>query len=432
MSESPHPIGDALAAPAWFGQPRGLTILFLTEMWEKFSYFGMRAILVFYMVRELGFPQSRASLIYGTYTAFVYFTPLIGGAISDRWLSRRTAVIFGGSVMALGHLMMTFPSLLIPALATIAIGNGFYLPNLPSQIGSLYGDDDPRRGGAFNVYYVGVNLGAFLAPLVCGTLGEMFGWHYGFAAAGAGMIIGLTIYVIGQPLLPQATTTSRKQVHRTESATSTQFRTLLAVGLAVLIFRIAYEQIGNTVALWAQSDVDRTIGSFIIPASWFQSLNALLVFALTPLIVAGWAAAARKGRAPSSLEKMAFGAAGLAASYLLLGLVVRLSAGGMPSWVWLFAFVTGLTLAELYILPVGLGLFARLAPQRLGATTIASWFLAAFGGNLLAGWLGSFWTYWPHDLFFLVVAGISALAGAVLWTIERSAWPRIHLREPMS
>ena len=180
-----------LHAKNWFGHPRGLTILFLTEMWDQFSFFGMRALLVYYMTKQLMISQTHSSYIYGLYSSFVYFTPLIGGVISDRWLGRRRAVIIGSSIMALGHFLMAFESLFYFALATIAIGNGLFLPSLASQINQLYAPDDPRRATAYNIYYVGINLGAFLAPFVCGTVGEIYGWHWGFTLAGVGMVIGL-------------------------------------------------------------------------------------------------------------------------------------------------------------------------------------------------------------------------------------------------
>jgi len=174
------------AEKTWFGQPRGLTILFLTNMWELFSYYGMRTLLVYYMTKQLFFPQEKASLIYGSYVATAYFTPLLGGIAADRWLGKRRAVILGGSIMALGHFLMTFEAFFYFALGTIALGNGLFLPSLPSQINDLYTADDPRRGRAYNIYYVGLNLGAFLEPFVCGSLGELYGWHYGFGAAGLG------------------------------------------------------------------------------------------------------------------------------------------------------------------------------------------------------------------------------------------------------
>src|SRR3954452_7421275 len=199
----------ATAQPSsWFGQPRGLTILFLTNMWEQFSYYGMRALLVYYMTTQLLFGQEKSSSIYGLYTAFAYFTPIIGGTIADRWLGKRRAVIIGATVMAAGHFMMAFQPLFYVALATIALGNGLFLPTLPSQINDLYAAGDPRRPWAYNVYYVGVNVGAFLAPLVCGFLGETYGWHYGFGAAGVGMLAGLLIYLLGQRHLPVPRTPS--------------------------------------------------------------------------------------------------------------------------------------------------------------------------------------------------------------------------------
>ncbi|MGH8171745.1 MAG: peptide MFS transporter, partial [Rhodanobacteraceae bacterium] len=236
----------------WFGQPRGLTILFLTNMWELFSYYGMRTLLVYYMTKQLMFAQEKSSFIYGTYTAMAYFTPIIGGAIADRWLGKRRAVIIGASIMAVGHFMMTFEPLFYAALATIALGNGLFLPSLPSQINDLYRADDPRRGRAYNVYYVGLNIGGFMAPLICGTLGEVYGWHYGFGAAGIGMFVGLLIYVSGRRYLPEEIKRAPATLESAASAGNPRevWLLLLGVGLAATIFRGAYEQIGNTIPLW--------------------------------------------------------------------------------------------------------------------------------------------------------------------------------------
>src|SRR5580692_12394686 len=260
----------------WFGQPRGLTILFLTEMWEIFSYYGMRALLVYYMTKQLLIGQERASVIHGTYTAMAYFTPIFGGVIADRWLGKRRAVIIGGSIMAAGHFMMTFEPLFYAALATIAIGNGLFLPSLPSQIDGLYRPEDPRRGWAYNVYYVGINIGGFLAPLICGTLGELLGWHWGFGAAGVGMLAGLLIYVGGSHYLPQqgrpmARAPKAKSLEPQASAAifSSTFMLLIGIGVAVTVFRGAYEQVGNTVALWADQGIDREVSTLSIPMTWF-------------------------------------------------------------------------------------------------------------------------------------------------------------------
>lgn len=405
------------ATTDWFGHPRGLTILFLTEMWEKFSYFGMRTLLVYYMTKSLLMSQSQASWIYGLYTAFAYFTPIIGGVIADRYLGRRRAVIIGGSIMALGHFMMTFESLFYPALATIALGNGLFLPSLPSQVKSLYRSDDPRIGSAYNVYYVGINLGAVLAAFVCGALGELYGWHWGFGAAGIGMCFGLIVYIFGGRYLPAevATAVPREEDSRSDDSWRARVMLLLGVIAIVVVFRGAYEQIGNTVALWADSGVDRRVGvSWSIPATWFQALNPLLVFTLTPLLLAYWKRHADQQFAP--LRRMAFGAFVVAGAYVLLAL----AAGQEQShWLWLAAFLFLYTLGELFILPTGLGLFGRLAPRNLAATSIALWFSASFAGNLLAGALGTLWSRFDRTTFFLIVASVAAVAAVALLLIDR-------------
>ena len=404
----------------WFGQPRGLTILFLTNMWEQFSYYGMRALLVYYMTKQLLISQQHSSFIYGTYTAFAYFTPIIGGVVADRYLGKKRAVVIGAATMAAGHFMMAFEPLFYVALATIALGNGLFLPSLPSQINDLYGPDDPRRGWAYNVYYVGVNVGGFLAPLVCGTLGEVYGWHYGFAAAGVGMLSGLLIYLWGGRYLPPSQA-SRSEPPLRSDATGASWRQtftlLFAVGLAVTVFRGAYEQVGNTVALWIEG-ADRHFGMREIPMTWFQSLNPLLVIVMTPLLLVRWKQQAAVGRERSPLQKMAAGAMIVAASYLLLAAASALYPGG-AHWVWIVAFFVVLTLGELYILPTGLGLFARLAPPRLGATTVAAWYLAIFTGSLTAGVVGSWYSQLQPPWFFAVLAGIAIAASGILLTLDR-------------
>jgi proton-dependent oligopeptide transporter, POT family len=404
------------AEPTWFGQPRGLTILFLTNMWEQFSYFGMRALLVYYMTKALMFSQGRASFIYGAYTACAYLTPIVGGVIADRVLGKRHAVIIGALIMAAGHFMMAFEPLFFPALATIALGNGLFLPSLPSQINDLYAPGDDRRGWAYNVYYVGINIGGFLAPLVCGTLGEVYGWHYGFAAAGVGMVAGLIIYLSGQRYLP--VTAAASAPHVSEAATSSgtgraTIRVLLGVALAVIVFRCAYEQVGNTLALWADSGVNRQAGAHLIPMTWFQSLNPLLVMLMTPPLLALWRRRAGNGRDTSPARRMAAGAAIVAAAWALLALV-SLVGGTRAEWPWLVLFFVIFTFGELHILPAGLGLFARLAPQRLGATTIAAWYLTIFGGSLAAGLTGTLWSAMSPTAFFLLLTSIGLLAAMLL------------------
>lgn len=407
----------------WFGQPKGLTILFLTEMWEKFSFFGMRALQIYYMTKALHFSQAYASVVFGAYAAAVYLTPIPGGLIADRWLGRRRAVILGGATMAAGHFMMAFEPLFFPAMAVIAIGNGLFLPNLPSQVNLLYAQDDPRKGSAFNVYYVGINLGAFLAPLICGTLGELYGWHYGFGAAGIGMCLGLVVYTWGGRYLPPQ---AARAPGRTDAAPAGEDRgniaMLAGVALAVMLFRVAYEQTGNTFALWADTAVARQAFGMTIPVTWFQSLNPMFVFLLSPLLVRMWNARAARGRAVPALERMTKGAIGVGVAYAVLaGLIFASAAAGFTiGWPWLVAFFAIFTLAELYILPVGLGLFASLAPKRFAATTIAAWFFCSFTGNLLSGVIGAVWERMSPPTFFLLMAAICIVSGLLLLAIHRA------------
>lgn len=406
--------------PTWFGHPRGLTVLFLTNMWEQFSYYGMRALLVYFMTKELLLAQTQASFIYGAYTAAAYFTPILGGVLADRWLGKRRAIIIGASIMAAGHFMMAFDAFFYLALATIAIGNGLFLPTLPSQVGDLYARGDTRRALAFNVYYVGINIGGFLAPLICGTVGELYGWHYGFGLAGIGMVLGLVIYLAGQRYLPPEAPRTLQAVEdgAPRSLGRDTVLVLVGIGLAVTVFRAAYEQVGNTVALWADSGVDRSLGDWSIPMTWFQSLNPLFVMLLTPPLLAYWHRRAAAGVDQAPLRRMACGALIVAGAYLLLATVGWHAGGAATGWIWLVLFFLVLTVGELLILPTGLGLFARLAPRHLGSTTVAAWFLVTFAGSLSAGLVGSLWSRFAPGAFFALLALLAAIAAALLWRLD--------------
>src|SRR4249919_3126624 len=382
----------------------------------------MRTLLVYYMTKQLLFGQQHASLVYGVYVATFYFTPIVGGVISDRWLGRRRSVIIGAAIMSIGHFLMASEALLYFALAAIALGNGLFLPSLPSQIDDLYAKDDPRRGSAYNFYYVGINVGGLLAPLVCGTLGELYGWHWGFGAAGVGMLAGLCIYVFGSRWLPPERPRVRDVVPddappMPRSAMRQRVLTLFGIFLCVTVFRGAYEQTGNTIALWADVGLDRSAGSFTIPMTWFQALNPLLVIFLTPLLVALWTKQASRGREPSPAKKMSMGAFGIAMAFAMLAFVDA-SANGHAHWLWLALFFLVFTAGELFVLPIGLSLFARLAPARHAATTIAAWYLASFSGNLLAGALGTLWSAMGHAAFFGAMAGVAVLAGTLLRLLD--------------
>lgn len=411
------------ARQALFGHPPGLSVLFLTQMWEQVSWYGMRSLLVYYMTTGLHFAEYRASLVYGAYAAAVSLTPILGGVASDRLLGPRRAVLCGGLLMAAGHFLLTFPGMLFPALALIAGGTGLFLPSLPSQVAALYPSGDPRQVPAYNVYYVGVNLGAFLAPFICGTLGERVGWHWGFGAAGVGMLISLLIYAAGSGYLPAepARPAARQPPAGRPRLSRRCLLTLGQIALVVALFRGAYEQVGNTVALWSELGVDRHLTpTWVIPATWFQSLDPLIVFVLGPLLAIRWTRQARAGRDVSSVRRMALGAALVGCAYLLIATVSELHQvrGTVPDWGWVVLFFAVFTTGELLILPVGLALFGMLAPPGLRATLIAGWFLAGFFGNLLAGAVGTLWSVLTHAQFFLSVAVLALVASPLLLSFE--------------
>jgi POT family proton-dependent oligopeptide transporter len=407
-----------------FGHPKGLFVLFLTEMWERFSYYGMRSLLVYYMIKQLMLSQGEASRIYGLYTGLVYLTPVFGGYLADRVLGQRRAVIVGAVLMAIGHFLMAFQSMFFLALLFLILGNGASKPNISTQVVSLYPVGDPRRDRAFSIFYVGINLGAFFSPLVCGTLGEIYGWHYGFSAAGIGMIAGLAIYLRGQRWLAPDSLMERKLSGKEDlppltADERTRMWGLIAVCLISVAFWAAYEQQGNTLAIWADINTDRHIFGWEFPASWVQSLNPALVFLLTPLITTLWASQTRRHREPPAVAKMAIGCFLLATGFLVMVPAARLYAvDEMPvSVLWLFFFTLLATLGELYMSPVGLSLVTKLSPVRVVSMMMGIWFSASFIGNYAAGFLGQYWEKMSKDIFFLMIAGVAFGAGMAILMI---------------
>jgi POT family proton-dependent oligopeptide transporter len=447
----------AAAKDEFLGHPRGLSFLFATEMWERFSYYGMRSLLVLYLVKHVLQPdisatviglgalrhglefvfgpldiQPFASQIYGFYTGFVYLTPVFGGLLADRVLGHRRTVILGALLMALGHFMMAFEPLLLFALVTLILGNGAFKPNMSTQVGELYPRGDPRRDRAYSIFYVGINIGAALAPYVCGTLGEKVGWDYGFAAAGIGMLIALVTYLYASPHLPPdplfvertAVKAKAKPVHA--PLTRDEWRSVIALLILfapVSLFWATYEQQGNTIALWADMHTDRTVNLLFwnaeIPTTWFQSFNPIMIIAFTPGVVALWAWQGPRAREPSTVVKMALGCAGCALAYLILAAAALYAGDGKASWLWLFAYFVVITTGELYLSPIGLSLVSKVAPVRHVSMMMGVWLGTSFIGNLLAGYLGSFWSSMEKPAFFLMIAGVALAASAVIWALDR-------------
>jgi POT family proton-dependent oligopeptide transporter len=437
-----------------FGHPKGLTFLFATEMWERFSYYGMRTLLVLYMVKHLLQPgqaetvigyaaikgalefifgplgvQPLSSHLYGLYTAFVYLTPVIGGLIADRWLGQRRTVIGGAVLMAIGHFMMAFESLFLLALFVLILGNGAFKPNISTQVGTLYAPGDPRRDRAFSIFYVGINIGAFFSPLVCGTLGEAYGWHYGFAAAGIGMLIGTLIYLAGWHTLPPDERTLRAGTPRIPLDRD-EWRRILALALLFLpvsLFWATYEQQGNTIALWADAQTDRNVNLWVwqgqIPVTWFQAFNPFMIFAFTPFVIALWAWQARRGSEPSTVVKMALGCFGVALANLVLMLAARQAGIGQASWLWLLLYFAIVTIGELYLSPTGLSLVTKVAPARVVSMVMGMWLATSFAGNFIGGWLGSFWSGMDKGQFFLLIAAVAASAGGAILAFNRPLQP---------
>ena len=418
-----------------FGHPPGMTVLFMTQMWAEFSYFGLQALLVYYMTQHLGFPQAKSSMIYGIYGAAAFFSPFFGGIIADRWLGRRRSVVIGGVLMMLGHFLMAFEGMLFPALALVALGNGLFMPPLAVQVGSLYADGDPRKAGAFSAYYMGINLGGLLAPLICGTLGEVFGWHWGFGAAGIGMLVGLTIYLGFARYLPAEpqraalapagpAAVGRRPGERRDAGI------LLAVIAIVILFRIAYEQSGNAIALWVQGQTDRSVTLFgeatVIPATWFQSINPLLIICLTPVLIHIWNRRTRPEGIAHLMRRMSIGCilSALAAGTMVLA-AAALVRGGVPvsPW-WTVGYFLLLTLGELMVIPVGLALVEMLAPARFASMAMGGWYIAKFVGSLFAGVMGSYWSVANASWFFGISAASTLMAAALLYALARSAGRR--------
>jgi POT family proton-dependent oligopeptide transporter len=446
----------------FLGHPIGLSFLFGTEMWERFCYYGMRALLTFYMVDYLfvgdrpqhviGYglmqwiygkrdPQPMGSLIYGLYTALAYLTGVIGGSIADRITGQKRAVIIGATTMAVGEFLLTDPNMFFIGLLVLVLGNGLFKPNIGTQVGGLYAPGDSRIDRAYSVFYVGINLGALIAPPICGRLGhsapgEPPHWQYGFAAAGVGMLIGLVVFLIGLRFLPPDVRARRKIAEAVQGAPSKLSAldkraviALVMVAFCNLFFWGCYEQQGITVALMAEKNTNLATWFGTLKPEDIQSFNPFFIFAFTPLIIAFWGWQARRGSEPSPVTKMGLGCLMTAMSYGMLVLPgLAIDGGGKVSVLWLVSATAMLTMGELYLSPVGLSLFSRAAPAKLASMMMGVNYLSNFAGNYLAGYLGSFWESMYKATFFSMIAGISAVTAVVIFALSRVLNPILDAR----
>jgi POT family proton-dependent oligopeptide transporter len=449
-----------------FGHPVGLSVLFGTEMWERFCYYGMRALLTYYMVQflflgdepshVLGYttaraalqavygpmkPQQMAALIYGLYTFGTYVSCLLGGWVADAYLGQRRAVIAGALVMATGEFMLVDPALFFIGLLVLVTGNGFFKPNISTQVGGLYKPGDQRIDSAYSIFYVGINLGALIAPIICGRAAH-FGtgpahWNYGFAAAGIGMLIGLGVNLAGQRALPPDVRSRRRAAVTASPTTSTRLTPLdrrAIVALCVvaffnLFFWGVYEQQGITIALMAADHTNLATPLGTMDAEDVQSFNPFFIFTLTPVIIAFWAWQARRGAEPSPVVKMAIGCALNALAFGLLIIPgMAIDAGHKVSWLWLLLAMALSTIGELYLSPVGLSLFSKAAPAKVASLMMAVNFLSNASGNYLAGQLGFYWDVMSKASFFTMIAAIAGGAALAIGALSLVLAPILKAR----
>lgn len=370
------------------------------------------------------FAQEKASHIYGIYCSAAFFLPLFGGMIADKFLGQRKCVMIGAIIMAAGEFTLMSPALFFPGLALMAIGVGFFKPNVSTQVGSLYKPGDHRRDRAFNIFYMGINVGAILSPFICGTLGEVYGWKYGFMSAGIGVLLGLVVYMWGQKFLaPDLIMQRAERKEPVESKPLTKddwskIFALVAVCLLNVVFWGAYEQQGNTQALWADQNTNRFILGWQMPATWYQNFNPIMILALIPGITWFWGWQDRRKKEPSSIGKMAMACFLIGVSFLfMVPAVWEYNRLGTSSLLWLTISTFFLSIAEVYLSPVGLSLVTKLAPPRIVSSIMGIWFVATAGGEYLSGFLGTFYEKMGKDYFFGMIAALCFATGLIMWAI---------------
>ena len=429
----------------FFGQPMALAYLSFTEAWERFSYYGMTSILVLYMSQALlmpghvegivGFTGFRAALesvfgpmstlalasqIMGLYTGLVYFTPVLGGWVADRWTGRRAAVMLGAVLMSAGHVAMAFDASFLLALLLLITGAGLLKGNISTQVGELYAETDGEgRTRAFAIFSVGINVGAVVGPLACGLLAQIYGWHAGFGLAGALMLIGLATYVAGFRYLPA----DRPRALPSQAKVPLdrrQWRILaaLAVVSGITIFQsIGYYQNTNMNLVWIDRSVDLNLLGFHVPVAWFNSIDPLASILGVPLLFALWRWQAARSKEPDDLGKIAIGAWITAIANLILVAACLVSA--RTSALVPIAYDILLGIGFLYYWPTLLALVSRAAPASIKATMMGAVFLTLFIGNSIIGWLGGFYEHMTPAAFWAMHAGIAATGGVLAFVLRR-------------
>jgi POT family proton-dependent oligopeptide transporter len=458
-TEAAAVVGGLEDRRGWAGHPRGLSTLFFTEMWERFSYYGMRAFLILYMTAPavaggLGFDVRHAGSVYGTYTGSVWLASIGGGLAADRLLGAYRSVLFGGAIIALGHFTLAFKALpfFYAGLALIVIGTGLLKPSATTLLGSLYDEQDARRDAGFSIFYMGINLGAFIGPIIAGALAQRVDWHLGFACAGIGMTLGLVQYVVSRdrlrPVPRQPAAAPRAAATRigtsgapgaaanparnaglpdgaraTRGFTPTEWKRMAAV-LVFFIFAAlfwgAYEQAASTLNLFVDRYADRTFFGWTVPSSWFVSIQAMFVILLAPVFAWLWV---RLGpREPSTPMKFALGLLFVGLSFVLLLPAGALAQGGEGvkiSSLWLVAAYFIQVVGEMCLSPVGNSVVTKLAPGRMVGLMMGLWFLSIGAGNKLAGWVAGFSSTVPLTTLFGAIAAVTIGAALVLFLIVR-------------
>jgi proton-dependent oligopeptide transporter, POT family len=410
LATAPAHISDSQRRPR-LRQPIGLALLFVAEMWERFSYYGMRALLILYLVDQGGvfhWTQQSASQLYGWYTGLVWFTPILGGYLADRFLGTHKSLVIGGSVISLGHFALAFETqgFFFLGLVLIVLGTGFFKSNVSTMVGQLYKEDDPRRDAGFTFFYMGINLGAFIGPLICGYLAAdpRFGWRYAFAAAGVGMVVGLIVYLVFRRrflgdigLVPAGQTRVGDTIAAERPLTPEDRDRVLAILIVVFFstfFWLASEQAGSSLNLFALERTDRAVTGFIgrllpnyeIPTAWFQSAVPFFVITLSPLFGLFWE---RLGeRQPSTAAKMGYGLLFLTLGYMIITLGAHFSdAGVLVSPLFLIGCYLFITCGEICLYPVGLSFVSKVAPVKYASALMGIFFLSLFAASLLGGYV---------------------------------------------